>query len=84
MHPTFMKLHGRTYDYKISYSSISRLFQLPKPDQRHIFFVVSIDPPVKQGQTRYPHLVMQFSTDEKLEIKLNLTPYICCIVVIYS
>jgi structure-specific recognition protein 1 len=50
------------------YGNISRLFQLPRPDQRHVFFVVSLDPPIKQGQTRYSHLVLQFPKDEKLEV----------------
>jgi structure-specific recognition protein 1 len=31
--PTFMKMHGKTYDYKIKYSNIVRLFLLPKPDK---------------------------------------------------
>jgi structure-specific recognition protein 1 len=40
MFPTFMRLHGKTYDYKIMFSNISRFFQLPKPDGRHVYFVV--------------------------------------------
>jgi len=39
MFPSFMKLHGKTYDYKILYSSISRLFLLPRPDGIHVTFV---------------------------------------------
>ena len=76
MFPTFMKLHGQTYDYKILYTHITRLFQLPKPDGRHVYFVVSLDPPIKQGQTRYPHLVMQFAKEEKLELPLNFLEYV--------
>lgn len=37
----FLRLRGKTYDYKILYSSISRLFLLPKDDQ-HVLFIVSI------------------------------------------
>ena len=40
MYPKFIQLHGKTYDYKITYSSILRLFLLPK-DDRQLFFVVS-------------------------------------------
>lgn len=36
----FLRLRGKTYDYKILYSSISRLFLLPKDDQ-HVLFIVS-------------------------------------------
>ena len=37
----FLRLRGKTYDYKILYSSIARLFLLPKDDQ-HVLFIVSI------------------------------------------
>lgn len=40
MFPDFLRLRGKTYDYKILYSSISRLFLLPKDDM-HVLFVVS-------------------------------------------
>jgi structure-specific recognition protein 1 len=39
MFPEFLRLRGKTYDYKIVYSSISRLFLLPK-DDLHILFIV--------------------------------------------
>ena len=41
MFPTFLRLRGKTYDYKIVYSSISKLFLLPK-DDLHILFIVSV------------------------------------------
>ncbi len=40
MFPEFLRLRGKTYDYKILYTSISRLFLLPKDDQ-HVLFIVS-------------------------------------------
>lgn len=40
MFPDFLRLRGKTYDYKILYSSISRLFLLPKDDM-HVLFIVS-------------------------------------------
>lgn len=40
MFPEFLRLRGKTYDYKIMYTSISRLFLLPKDDQ-HVLFIVS-------------------------------------------
>lgn len=39
MFPTFLRLRGKTYDYKINYDGISRLFLLPKDDQ-HVLFIV--------------------------------------------
>lgn len=71
--PSFLQLHGKTYDYKIPYTSVLRLFLLPHKDQRFMFFVVSMDPPIKQGQTRYPFLIIQFGKDDEIDVKLNLS-----------
>lgn len=39
MFPDFLRLRGKTYDYKIVYTSISKLFLLPK-DDLHVLFIV--------------------------------------------
>ncbi|KAK4049352.1 FACT complex subunit [Microbotryomycetes sp. JL221] len=72
MHPDFLRLRGKTYDYRIAYNQVQKLFLLPKPDDIHCQFVVNIDPPIRQGQTRYPYLVMQFVKDEIMELELNI------------
>lgn len=41
MYPTFVQLHGKTFDYKIPHQSVLRLFLLPHKDGRQIFFLVS-------------------------------------------
>ena len=41
MFPEFLRLRGKTYDYKINYEGISKLFLLPKDDQ-HVLFIVSL------------------------------------------
>lgn len=76
MFNSFLRLHGKSYDYKIDYTSIQKLFLVPKTDDAHILLVLALDPPLKQGQTRYPHLIMQFPKEEKIdEFQLNsLTP----------
>jgi structure-specific recognition protein 1 len=73
MYPTSLRLRGKTYDYKIQYKQIERIFSLPKPDDTHHLIVIQIDPPLRQGQTRYPFLVMQFQKEEEIEVELNLT-----------
>ena len=78
MYPTFIHLHGKTFDYKIPASTVMRLFLLPHKvifkiatccahcgwvcpqDQRQMFFCVNLDPPIKQGQTRYHYLIFTF------------------------
>lgn len=72
MYPTFIRLRGKTYDYKILYSSIRRLFVLPKTDEMHVLLVVALDPPIRQGQTKYPYITMQFPTNEELDATINM------------
>jgi len=71
--PTFIHLHGKTFDYKIPFSTIIRLFLLPHKDQRQMFFCVNLDPPIKQGQTRYHYLVLSFMQEDETELELDLT-----------
>jgi structure-specific recognition protein 1 len=70
---TSFRLRGKTYDYKISYESAKRFFLLSKPDDMHTMLCIGLDPPLRQGQTRYPFLVMQFKKDEETSIELNMT-----------
>ncbi|KAF0758454.1 Uncharacterized protein FWK35_00016394 [Aphis craccivora] len=70
---TFFQLHGKTFDYKIPMTTVLRLFILPHKDGRQIFFVVSLDPPIKQGQTRYHYLVLLFNMEEETSIELPFT-----------
>ncbi len=71
--PTFFHLHGKTFDYKIPASSVMRLFLLPHKDRRQMHFAVNVDPPIKQGQTRYHYLVFNFKPEEEEEIELPFT-----------
>ncbi|XP_055034233.2 FACT complex subunit SSRP1a [Misgurnus anguillicaudatus] len=72
IYPSFLHLHGKTFDYKIPYTTVLRLFLLPHKDQRQMFFVISLDPPIKQGQTRYHFLILLFTKDEDLSLTLNM------------
>ncbi|KAH8739969.1 structure-specific recognition protein 1 [Cryptosporidium ryanae] len=70
-----MKLHGKSFDYTILYKSISRLFLLPRPGSSLVNLVVALETPMRQGNTKYPFVVMQFDTqqDDDIEIPLNLS-----------
>ncbi|KAK9451154.1 uncharacterized protein V1518DRAFT_412661 [Limtongia smithiae] len=72
MYPNYMRLRGKTYDYKIQYTSIQKLFLLPKPDDLHNILTIQLDPPLRQGQTRYAFLVIQFLKEEEIEVELNV------------
>lgn len=73
MYESSFRLRGKTYDYKIQYASIKKFFLLPKNDDTHTLIVLGLDPPLRQGQTRYPFLVMQMKLDEEISLELNMT-----------
>jgi structure-specific recognition protein 1 len=73
MFESSFRLRGKTYDYKIPYDYVKKYMVLPKPDDMHAMLCLGLDPPLRQGQTRYPFLVMQFKKDEEVTIDLNLT-----------
>jgi len=73
MYPTFIHLHGKTFDYKIPCNTVMRLFLLPHKDQRQMFFCVNLDPPIKQGQTRYHYLVFSFMQEDETDLELPFT-----------
>ncbi|KAJ4707499.1 FACT complex subunit SSRP1 [Melia azedarach] len=73
LHLSFLRLQGQANDFKIQYSSVVRLFLLPKSNQPHTFVVVTLDPPIRKGQTLYPHIVLQFETDYVVQSELSMT-----------
>ncbi|KAM0886823.1 hypothetical protein ACQ4PT_029440 [Festuca glaucescens] len=73
LHPSFLRLQAQASDFKIQYSSIVRLFVLPKSNNPHTIVVVTLDPPIRKGQTLYPHIVIQFETDTVVEKKMKLS-----------
>lgn len=70
--PSFIQLHGKTFDYKIPIKTVLRLFQLPHKDGRQAFFILSLDPPIVQGQTRYQFLQFLFYQDEEEAMSLDM------------
>ncbi len=76
MYENSFRLRGKTYDYKIPYDNIKKFMLLPKPDDLHTLISIGLDPPLRQGQTRYPFLVMQFKREEEITIELNMTKYV--------
>jgi structure-specific recognition protein 1 len=76
MYESSFRLRGKTYDYKIQYQSIKKFFILPKNDETHTLITMGLDPPLRQGQTRYPFIVMQLKNDEEVSIDLNMTEYV--------
>lgn len=78
MHPSFMRLQGTSFEFRVAYKSITRFTYLPLPsssgtwaDARRYAIVITLDDPIRQGNQRHPHLVLQL--DKKhYEIALNI------------
>ena len=87
LHHSYLKMLGQAQDFKIKYklvfdtwhllncdcSSILHLFILPKPNPPTTVVVVTLDPPIRKGQTFYNHVLFQFETEMEMSLELNLT-----------
>lgn len=72
MYETSFNLRGKTYDYKVQYKNIQRMFILPRTDDTHNIMVIQLSQPLRQGQTTYPFLVLQFDRDDPIKLELNV------------
>ncbi|KAK2966932.1 hypothetical protein RJ640_002117 [Escallonia rubra] len=68
LHLSFLRLQGQANDFKIQYSSVVRLFLLPKSTSPHTFVVITLDPPIRKGQTLYPHIVLQLIVHDRIRL----------------
>uniref|UniRef100_A0A061RKA5 FACT complex subunit SSRP1 n=1 Tax=Tetraselmis sp. GSL018 TaxID=582737 RepID=A0A061RKA5_9CHLO len=73
MHASFLKLLGQSQEFRVAYSSISRIFVLPKSAQHHVLVAISLDPPIRKGQTFYQHILCQFHSDEEETATLDIS-----------
>jgi structure-specific recognition protein 1 len=64
IYANFLRMHGKTFDYKIMYSNINRCFLLELPNGINTAFVISLEEPIRQGKQGYPHLVLQLSKED--------------------
>lgn len=74
MYSRFLKLHGKTHDYKINYTDFNRAFVLPIPDGVHMIYVIALNAPVRQGQTNHYYLAMKFKKDKSASVTINMEP----------
>ncbi|DAZ94606.1 TPA: hypothetical protein N0F65_005369, partial [Lagenidium giganteum] len=72
IYANFLRMHGKTFDYKIMYSNINRCFLLELPNGINTAFVISLEEPIRQGKQGYPHLVLQLSKED-VHIDVNLS-----------
>jgi structure-specific recognition protein 1 len=73
LHPSFFFLAGK--NFRIDYSHVVRIFLLPQSQANLASFVLSLDPPIRQGSTSYPLIVFQIPTkDVKVELNRDGIP----------
>jgi len=56
---SMLYLQGSSQDFRIKYSSLIRIFLLPKPNMPQTVVVLTLDPPIRQGKTFYAHVLLQ-------------------------
>ena len=77
MYPTYLKLHSKTFQYKILYKFIQKMFLFDNPQTLQRYFVIGLNPPVRQGRTPYPYLLVQFDNAEYMEESFNIDEKTC-------
>lgn len=53
-------------------SVFCRMFLVPRPNSPHVNFILSLENAMRQGQTSYPFVVMQFDSDAVQSVEVNL------------
>ena len=66
-----IKLHGASYNYTINYKNILKAFWLELPEKQTGCFVIGFDKPLIQGQTDYKYTIIQFKTEDELEVTME-------------
>ena len=75
--PAYLKLHSKTFQYKILYKFIQKMFLFANPGTQQHYFVIGLNPPVRQGRTAYPYLLVQFDDKEEMEEQFNIDAETC-------
>lgn len=61
---SFFKMVGSTYEHKIFYKSVKKIFYLEK-ESKESYLAINIDPPIRQGQTSYAFIVMVLNNNDE-------------------
>ena len=73
MHLSLLKFSSATQEIKVPYQNIVRLFLLPKANQPQTVLVMTLSPPIRRGQTFYPHVLIQFHNDDVASVQLEIS-----------
>lgn len=57
----------------MQYKNVVRLFVLPKSNAPQTLVAVSLDSPIRKGQTFYQHILLSFTNDEEVDLELAIS-----------
>jgi structure-specific recognition protein 1 len=73
----YMRFSGGTHVFKVTFKQIIQMFLLPKPGTKHMYFVISLEAPVRLTRKPYFHIAFHFDKsdmiDSKNPVNLKLT-----------
>lgn len=72
MHLDHFKIKGKSFDYRILYTQVYQIFMLERDDVSQHLFVLGLSPPIRQGRTSYPYIILQFDSQQQIQIELNM------------
>lgn len=73
MYPSYMKLSSKTFQYKILYKFINKMFLFDNPSTSTHFFVIGLNPPIRQGRTPHQFLLVAFDDKDEMEETFNVS-----------
>jgi hypothetical protein len=79
LHQSFLRMIGKSNEFKVLYKNIARMYFLPRPSHTagevsRSAFVISLEEPIRHGQQRYAHLIAQLEAKrEDVTIPVNLS-----------
>jgi structure-specific recognition protein 1 len=74
LYPKFARLVASSVSYRIPYANVSRMYHLPSPKgAASVSFILSMEPPIRRGQTVYNHIIIELAKDDHITLDLQLT-----------
>lgn len=72
MFTNHLKLYSKTFSYNIVYKTIQKMFSLPLKEANQHLFILNIHPPLRQGRTSYPYMIIAFDSNLTTEETINV------------
>ena len=88
LHQSFLRMVGKSQEFKVLYKNIARMYFLPRPasstsEITRSAFVISLEEPIRHGQQRYAHLIAQLEAKrDDVTFNINLSEVPCASVLL--